>query len=229
MGYFLVSLCFFGLLGVSLDDRLLSTLCRALNRVLLHCRNQRALPRIITEQQEGEEINDVAVINVPRRVLPSNALHLGTCALRDRRLLLLCRWKNHLGSRGKRRDVTVINDESVSVSRDMRATAVAEVCVHVSVDVRVRHLGCFWRTLIVWWRLISILLKKNCGIFLFVFSLLTSSNNSIPSRSRRTSPIHGRASESHRDRSGLQESCRSVQVWYRLPEDLSCVVPQVPY
>ena len=110
----------------------------------------------------------------------------------------------------------------------MRATAVAEVRVHVSVDVRVRHLGCFWRTLIVWWRLISILLKKNCGIFLFVFSLLTSSNNSIPSRSRRTSPIHGRASESHRDRSGLQESCRSVQVWYRLPEDLSCVVPQVP-
>ena len=50
----------------------------------------------------------------------------------------------------------------------MRATALAEVRVHVRVDVRVRHLGCFWRTLIVWWRLISILLEKNGGVLFFV-------------------------------------------------------------
>ena len=62
----------------------------------------------------------------------------------------------------------------------MSATAVAEVRVHVSVDVRVRHLGCFWRTLIVWWRLISILLKKNCGVF-FVLSFLFSLRLIIPS------------------------------------------------
>jgi hypothetical protein len=37
----------------------------------------------------------------------------------------------------------------VSVSRDMSATALAEMRVHVRVDVRVRHLGCFWRTAIV--------------------------------------------------------------------------------
>ncbi len=148
MGYFWVSLYLRdGKERVSLDDRLLSTLGGALNRVLLHCGNQRALPRIITEEQEGEKINDLAVIDVPRRVLPSNALHLGTSALRNRRLLL--HWKNHLRSRGKRRHVTVINDESVSVSRDVSATALAEVRVHVCVDVRVRHLGCFWRTLIV--------------------------------------------------------------------------------
>ena len=203
MGYFLVSLCFIWFIGVSLEGCLLSTLGSALNRVLLHCGNQRTLPRIITEEQEGEEINEVAVIHVPRRVLPSNALHLGTRAMRDRRLLLLCRWKNHLRSRGKRRHVTIINDESVSVSRHMRATAAAEVRVRVRVDVRLRHLGCFWRTLIVWWRLISILLEKIVVFcFLFVFSLLTSSNNSIPLRSRRTSPIRGRASESHCDRSG---------------------------
>jgi len=148
MGYFWVSLYLRdGKERVSLDDRLLSTLCRALNCVLLHCGNQRALPGIVTEMQEGEEIYDVAVIDVPRRVLPSNALHLGTRALCDRNLLL--HWKNHLRSRGKRRHVTVINDESVSVSRDVSATALAEVRVHVGVDVRVRHLGCFWRTAIV--------------------------------------------------------------------------------
>jgi hypothetical protein len=161
MWYFWVSLYLrYGKERVSLDDRLLSTLCRALDCVLLHCGNQRALPRIVTEEQEGKEINDVAVINVPRCVLPSNALHLGTCALRDRNLLLLCRRQNHLGSRGKRRHVTVIKDVSVSVSRDMSATALAEVRVHVGVDVRVRHLGCFWRTVIVWWQRLSILLEK---------------------------------------------------------------------
>jgi hypothetical protein len=31
----------------------------------------------------------------------------------------------------------------VSVSRDVSATALAEMRVHVRVDVRVRHLGCF--------------------------------------------------------------------------------------
>ena len=148
MGYFLVSLYLRdGKERVSLEGCLLRALRSALNCVLLHCGNQRALPRIITEEQEGEEINEVAVINVPRCVLPSNALHLGTCALRNRRLLL--HWKNHLRSRGKRRHVTVIKDVSVSVSRDVSATALAEVRVHVGVDVRVRHLGCFWRTLIV--------------------------------------------------------------------------------
>ena len=55
----------------------------------------------------------------------------------------------------------------------MRATALAEVRVHVRVDVRVRHLGYFWRTLIVWWRLISILLKKIVVFFvLFCLSLI---------------------------------------------------------
>jgi len=166
MGYFWVSLYLrYGKERVSLDDCLLSTLCRALNRVLLHCRNQRALPRIVTEEQEGEEINDVAVIDVPRRVLPSNALHLGTCALRNRRLLLLCRWK--------RRHITVIKDVSVSVSRDVSATALAEVRVHVCVDVRVRHLGCFGGQSLYggsgfqfYW--------KNCGVLFFFFCLFSS-------------------------------------------------------
>ena len=186
MGYFWVSLYLRdGKERVSLDDCLLSTLCRALDCVLLHCGNQRALPRIITEEQEGEKINDVAVIDVPRRVLPSNALHLGTCALRNRRLLILCRWKNHLRSRGKRRHVTVINDESVSVSRDVSATALAEVRVHVGVDVRVRHLGCFWRTVIVWWQRLSILLEK---IVVFFLSFLFSHRLIIPALNEVTAP-----------------------------------------
>ena len=173
MWYFGLVCVLFGLLGVSLDDRLLRALRRALNRVLLHCRNQRTLPRIVTQKKKGEEINEVAVINVPRRVLPSNALHLGTRSLRDRNLLLLCQWNNHLRSRGESCHITVIKDVSMTVSRHMSATALAKVRVHVRVDVRMRHLGGFWRTLIVWRRQRSILLKKIVVFFvLFCLSLI---------------------------------------------------------
>lgn len=167
MGYFWVSLSLRGgIERVSLEGCLLRALGCTLNRILLNCGDERALPWIITQKKKGEQILEVAVINMPRSVLPCNAIQLRTGALCDRNLLLLCRWENHLGSRGKRHHVTVIKEESVSVSRHVSATALAEMRVHVRMDMRVRHLGCFWRTLIVSRQLISILLEK-IVVFLF--------------------------------------------------------------
>ena len=171
MGYFWVSL-YLSLRGgkerVSLEDCLLRALGSALNRVPLHCGNQRTLPRIVTQKKKGEEINEVAVIHVPRGVLPSNALHLGTRSLRDRNLLLY--WKNHLRGRGESCHITVIKDMSVTVSRHMSATALAKVRVHVRVDVRMRHLNWCKGIVIVWRRQRSILLKK-IVVFFVLFCL----------------------------------------------------------
>jgi len=69
----------------------------------------------------------------------------------------------------------------------MSATALAEVRVHVGVDVRVRHLGCFWRTVIVWWQRLSILLEK-IVVFLFFLSFLFSHRLIIPSLNEVTAP-----------------------------------------
>jgi hypothetical protein len=181
MGYFWVSLSLRGgIERVSLEGCLLRALGCTLNRILLNCGDERALPWIITQKKKGEQILEVAVINMPRSVLPCNAIQLRTGALCDRNLLLLCRWENHLGSRGERRYITIIIDVSVTVSRHMSATAAAEVRVHVDVRVRVRHLNWCKGVVIVWRLQGSILLKKLwCFCFLFVFFLVSSSNSPI--------------------------------------------------
>ncbi len=110
-----------------LEDNPLSALRRAINCVLLNRRNQRTLPRIITLIQKLEEIGEISVCDMPRGVLPRCLGHLGSGATGHRLLLLSS------SSKGRRIDV------SVSVSRDVRATAITAVRVHVSVEVSVLH------------------------------------------------------------------------------------------
>ena len=105
-----------------LEDNPLSALRRAINCVLLNRRNQRTLPRIITLIQKVEEIGEVGVCDMPWSVLPRCLGHLGASATGHCLLLL----SNRI-------------DIRMSVSRDVRATAITAVRVHVSVEVSVLH------------------------------------------------------------------------------------------
>jgi len=103
----------------------LSALRRAINCVLLNRRDQRTLPRIIALIQKVEEIGEVGVCDMPWSVLPRCLGHLGASATGHCLLLLS-------SSR---------IDMRVSVSRDVCATAITAVRVHVSVEVSVLHFG----------------------------------------------------------------------------------------
>ena len=109
-----------------LEDNPLSALRRAINCVLLNRRNQRTLPRIITLIQKVEEIGEVGVCDMPWSVLPRCLGHLGASATGHCLLLLSSRSSNRI-------------DMRMSVSRDVRATAITAVRVHVSVEVSVLH------------------------------------------------------------------------------------------
>ena len=138
MGYFWVSL-YLSLRGgkerVSLEDCLLRALGSALNRVPLHCGNQRTLPGVVARVEKLEQIRDVAISDAPRSVLPGNACLLAARALGDWLIghdLSLLIGSNRV-------------DMCVCVSRDVGTPTIAEVSVDVRVDVRVhvnrvRHL-----------------------------------------------------------------------------------------
>lgn len=107
-----------------LEDNPLSALRRAINCVFLDRRDQRTLPRISAIIQKLKEIGKIGICNMPWSVFPRCLGHLGASATGHCLLLLSSRI-----------------DMRMSVSRDVCATAITAVRVHVSVEVSVLHFG----------------------------------------------------------------------------------------